>query len=314
MDKVRYILLLLVLLSTAVGAIEPEPDWNARYQVVKQEYIIGFKPPAAGETVTVIRRIGGKLTGRLTSLSPEYVTIAEQKFEPRQLTDETCEQLFVGVFATRAAREQVLKERNEYRERREAEQRAEAVTTRSIADTTVPRTVSTSERTAPSAPKPPATHTSTPATATSMPPKASSEPPQTSRAWLLVVAAIIAVVILLRRLSRPRFSVTATITEVPDETLSDEERLARWKELSETSLSSDKDPVVQFLIDNKGQDRTIRYYGKYRKVHVVDVVKKGEMPFPYLKVIVEGELRTFSFEHITLPQRKNNISTSQSDY
>jgi hypothetical protein len=304
MNIVRYILLLFVLLSTAVSAIEPEPDWKARYQEVKQEYIIGFKPPAAGETVTVIRRIGGKLTGRLTSLSPEYVTIAGQKFEPRQLTDETCEQLFAGVFATRAAREQVLKERNDYRERREAEQRAEAVTTRSIADPSVPRTVSTSERTAPSAPKPPATHTSTPATAASMPPKVSSEPPQTSRAWLLVVAAIIAVVILLRRLSRPRFSVTGTITEVPDETLSDEERLARWKELPETSLSSDKDPVVQFLIDNKGQDRTIRYYGKYRKVHVVDVIKKEEMPFPYLKAIVEGELRTFSFEHITLPKRK----------
>lgn len=309
MDKARYILLLLVLLSTAVCAIEPEPDWNARYQAVKQEYIIGFKPPAAGETVTVIRRIGGKLIGQLTSLSPESVTIAGQKFEPRQLTDETCEQLFAVVFAARAAREQVLKERNDYRERRAAEQRAETVTTHSIADTTVPRSASTSERTTPIAPKPPVTHPSPPATSTSMPPNVSSEPPQTSKAWLLVVAAIIPFVILLRRLSRPRFSVTGTISEVPDETLSDEERLARWKELPETSLSSDKDPVVQFLIDNKGQDRTIRYYGKYRKVHVVDVIMKEEMPFPYLKAIVEGELRTFSFEHITLPQRKKPTST-----
>ena len=44
-----------------------------------------------------------------------------------------------------------------------------------------------------------------------------------------------------------------------------------------------------------------------------DINKKEEMPFPYLKAIVEGELRTFSFEHITLPERNKPISTSQSD-
>lgn len=120
--------------------------------------------------------------------------------------------------------------------------------------------------------------------------------------WLIIAVAVWIVFRVLRNAFRPKYEITATISESDDE--EDDDWLARWEALPEQSLTEHDDPVVQFLIDNKGQERTIRYYGKYRKVHVLDVIEKEDMPFPYLRARAEGEKRTFSFEHITLPARK----------
>jgi len=89
-----------------------------------------------------------------------------------------------------------------------------------------------------------------------------------------------------------------------DDEWTDAERLEYWKQLPEKSLEYHPEPIVRFLIGNKGNQRTIRYYGKYTKVRVVDVIEKGDMAYPYLKAEVDGETRHYNFEHITLPDKR----------
>ncbi len=89
-----------------------------------------------------------------------------------------------------------------------------------------------------------------------------------------------------------------------DEDLTDEQRLERWKKAKATTIKRSNDPPVQFLIDNIGTERTIRYYGKYRKVTPIRVFEKEDGWCPYLEAQTEEGTRVFKFEHIILPGKK----------
>ena len=90
---------------------------------MRQELLNSLKPPAVGQTVTIVRRIGGEYTGRITSISTNSVSVNGKCYEARKLTDETCEKLFPDTKATKLARQQVMKERDAFRARQEIEQR-----------------------------------------------------------------------------------------------------------------------------------------------------------------------------------------------
>jgi type II secretory pathway pseudopilin PulG len=120
------IALLSWLAAFPVSAIEPEPNWTNRYRDVRQEAFGSFKSLAVGQTITIVRRIGGELTGRIDALSSNTVRIVGRTYEARQLTDETCDKLFPEMHASRVARERVLSERQTYIERRTEEERKAA--------------------------------------------------------------------------------------------------------------------------------------------------------------------------------------------
>ncbi len=111
-----------VALLQPVHAREAEPDWTNRFLALKAEIASSFVPPQVGDRITIIRRIGGPYTGRVDALSSDSVIVDGKKYEARQLTDETCAQLFSDFFAAQKARTQVLIERNAYRQRAIAEQ------------------------------------------------------------------------------------------------------------------------------------------------------------------------------------------------
>ena len=85
---------------------------------------------------------------------------------------------------------------------------------------------------------------------------------------------------------------------------SDEERLDRWKKTKDKIVKRSADPPVQFLIENIGTKRTIRYYGGYRKVTPIRVFEKKGVSSPYLEAETDDGVRVFKFEHITLPGKQ----------
>jgi hypothetical protein len=104
-------------------AIEPEPNWSARLDELKQIEIAAFKPPKVGDRITLERRVGGDVSGKITAITDATVTLDGRQFSASQLTPDTCDRIFAGVHAARIATERVQSERGDYNARRSAELR-----------------------------------------------------------------------------------------------------------------------------------------------------------------------------------------------
>ena len=118
----------LVLAVLTAGIVQAgEPDWNARLDEVRQELISGFSGPEAGDFISVTRRVGGDLRGRVSSISDEHITVAGVRMSPAQLTPESAERVFAAVYADRTARDQVIRERDIFRDARAADERERQV-------------------------------------------------------------------------------------------------------------------------------------------------------------------------------------------
>ncbi len=102
-------------------AIEPEPNWSARLDELKQIEIAAFKSPKVGDRITLERRVGGDVFGKITAITDATVTLDGSQFSASQLTPDTCDRIFAGVHATRIATERVQSERSDYNARRLAE-------------------------------------------------------------------------------------------------------------------------------------------------------------------------------------------------
>jgi hypothetical protein len=120
-------------ISSAAIAIEPEPDWSQRLETVKAEELSRFPVPKVGEQITVIRRIGGELTGRITAITSDTITISGTKYLTAQLTPETCDKIFAEQYIAKVARQRVLDERADYNARKQAEIRAQQQETERLA-------------------------------------------------------------------------------------------------------------------------------------------------------------------------------------
>jgi hypothetical protein len=115
-------ILIAFLFLGSVWGIEPEPDWTNRFVMLKSNLAQSFQAPKVGEQVAIVRRIGGSYRGRINAITGDAITIDGTLYKARQLTDETCVNLFAEAFARQKARSQVLAERDAYRERLAAEQ------------------------------------------------------------------------------------------------------------------------------------------------------------------------------------------------
>lgn len=113
----------VLFLCHATQAVEPEPDWSNRFQDLKQAAITGFQPPQLGQTITVCRRIGGDLTGKLDAINRDSVTVDGKVLSRSSLTPETAGRLFADAYAAKVATERLKTERHEFLLRKEAEQR-----------------------------------------------------------------------------------------------------------------------------------------------------------------------------------------------
>lgn len=118
----------------AAHALKAEPDWSNRFLAVKAEIASSFSPAKVGSRITIMRRIGGPHTGRLDEISEDSVTIDGKRYEARQLTDETCGQLFANFHAAQKARVQVLAERAAYRQRATAEKETRRLEEEQVAE------------------------------------------------------------------------------------------------------------------------------------------------------------------------------------
>ncbi|MBM4149124.1 MAG: superinfection immunity protein [Lentisphaerae bacterium] len=120
----------LVLCTLHQGrAIEPEPNWSLRFEELKQAEKAAFKAPRVGDRFTLGRRIGGDVTGTITSLTDDTVTLDGRRYSAAQLLPDTCDRLFAEVHATRIAAERAQVERYDYNSRKQSElqrERAEA--------------------------------------------------------------------------------------------------------------------------------------------------------------------------------------------
>jgi len=209
----KRILILAGILLAVVGPIrssasEPEPNWTNRYLEVKQQLLDSLKPPAVGQTVTITRRIGGEYTGRITSISSNSVAMGGNRYEARQLTDETCEKLFPESNAAKLARQQITRERDAFRERQETDRRKADEAARVLAKAEEQKRLAAAGHVpeakggAVSEPQPTQAPRTTPKPASPPPPPAPASSDSTGSLVVGIVFAVIVVVALASAASR----------------------------------------------------------------------------------------------------------------
>lgn len=118
-------ILAVAFVATAGVAIEPEPDWSQRFETVKAEELSRVATPKVGDRITVVRRIGGELTGQISAITSETITIGGTEYSAAQLTPETCDKVFPEQYVAKVARQRILSERADYTARQQAELRAQ---------------------------------------------------------------------------------------------------------------------------------------------------------------------------------------------
>jgi len=117
----------LLALSQITRAIEPEPDWSARYEAIKAGILQETPAPKVGDRITVTRRIGGPLAGRVYAITENTITIGSTEYRANQLTPESAANVFASQQAATQASLQLASERNAYAARHAEEIRQRQV-------------------------------------------------------------------------------------------------------------------------------------------------------------------------------------------
>lgn len=111
----------ICFLSNA-NSIEPEPNWQNRLLELKKAEVAKFKTPKVGDTITVERRIGPSITGKITAIGQDSVTLDGRKpLLASQLTSDTCDRIFPEMYAARVAAETLKDEQENYNIRKQGE-------------------------------------------------------------------------------------------------------------------------------------------------------------------------------------------------
>jgi hypothetical protein len=122
----RLLIALAIVAVTAArsfGALEPEPSWAKLFEEVKAREFAKCIQPKLGDQITVERRIGSNLSGKITAISVDSVSIDGQDYKAAQLTANTCDTLFPLSRATAIATETVKSEQAKYMALKEGEAR-----------------------------------------------------------------------------------------------------------------------------------------------------------------------------------------------
>ena len=118
-----YILITAIglYLRIAASAIEPEPDWAKRYAAVKQEALAKFIQPSIGTQITLARRVGSSIHGRLDGIGKDTVTVDGTAYSASILTPDTSARIFPDAYAIKFASDQLRTEQMQYKQRKLAE-------------------------------------------------------------------------------------------------------------------------------------------------------------------------------------------------
>lgn len=117
---------LIGLSCVSALALEPEPDWKQRYEQIRREVKASTTLPKPGDVVTLERRVGDDVTGSITAISSNTVTVNGTVWTASQLTSKTCRDLFPELYAVQRATEQVQVERAAYQAQKNAELQKQA--------------------------------------------------------------------------------------------------------------------------------------------------------------------------------------------
>ncbi len=123
MNRIHILVLCALLFCQTVSAVEREPDWRLRAKQIEEEEIAKFKPPTKGETITVVRRIGGEYTGAVREITKDTITLGAHTFQASQLIPETCDRVFAQYHAATVAQQRLAEEREDYKRRKAREEK-----------------------------------------------------------------------------------------------------------------------------------------------------------------------------------------------
>lgn len=98
-----------------------EPNWNDRYNQIKNDVLTKTPAPKIGDLVTITRRIGGDTSGPLSAITENTVVVGGREYQVSELTPETARKIFAKQYASSLAKQQVKKERDEYMLREQQE-------------------------------------------------------------------------------------------------------------------------------------------------------------------------------------------------
>ena len=124
--KYIFALSLFISLTANVFAIESEPDWKYRFNQLVDEAISNTSPPNPGQQVTLVRRIGGNISGKLVTITTNNITIhtfsGDETFLKKDITPDCVLQLFIHDAARAKALAQVKLEKADYDQRKSTEE------------------------------------------------------------------------------------------------------------------------------------------------------------------------------------------------
>ena len=114
--KRRIICLLsyiMLCLKGASGNTE-EPDWALRYETLKREAMNEFVGPKIGDTITVTRRVGGDVRGKIEAISADSIRIDGKNISALSLTPASCANMFASYYAVPRATDRLHREKEQY--------------------------------------------------------------------------------------------------------------------------------------------------------------------------------------------------------
>jgi hypothetical protein len=122
--KLCFYLAYLLLVGLNATAIEPEPNWSKRIAELQQEELAKYVPPKVGDEVTFARTVGGKITGRISSITSDSITISGKKYTSSQVIAEDAVKIFASVHSLNEATKRAKAERDNYWARKSDEEKA----------------------------------------------------------------------------------------------------------------------------------------------------------------------------------------------
>lgn len=115
---------LALLLLTSGLASADEPDWTNRYQFLKAQLLGSNQPPRVGQSIAIMRTVGGGLTGTVERICATQLVIGGRAYTPRELTDKSRKRVFPAAFAIREASQRVLDEQDAFKRVKAERERA----------------------------------------------------------------------------------------------------------------------------------------------------------------------------------------------
>ena len=104
----------LLFSALPIQGEETMPDWPKRYDTLKAQALEGKTGPNVGARITICRRIGGNISGRVTDVGKDFVALDGKTFHARDLTSGTCNAIFPEIFAANSAQAAVRREQVDY--------------------------------------------------------------------------------------------------------------------------------------------------------------------------------------------------------